>query len=166
MDQQTWARLAAQTLVAMDRHWKRDTEPGILAQAQGAHGDSGSAPAATPSAKPDDQAGFYDAMTLGALRARLRALSVEQLEQLRIYESAHANRQPVIAMLDHRIANLAAKQVQQEGQTTDKEFEEFCQLVGGFYVDQDHEGTRTTGDLEGAPPAMSERRRSGDRGSG
>ncbi len=49
----------------------------------------------------------YDHMTLGSLRGRLRSLSVEQLVQLRTYEKAHANRLPVVTMLDNRIAKLA-----------------------------------------------------------
>ncbi len=49
----------------------------------------------------------YDHMTLGSLRGRLRALSVEQLLQIRTYEKAHADRLPVVTMLDNRIAKLA-----------------------------------------------------------
>ena len=46
-------------------------------------------------------------MTLGSLRGRLRSLSVEQLVQVRAYEKAHADRLPVVTMLDNRIAKLA-----------------------------------------------------------
>jgi len=49
----------------------------------------------------------YDHMTLGSLRGRLRSLDVAQLVQLRDYEKAHADRLPVITMLDNRIARLA-----------------------------------------------------------
>ena len=49
----------------------------------------------------------YDHMTLGSLRGRLRSLSVEQLVQVRTYEKAHADRLPVVTMLDNRIAKLA-----------------------------------------------------------
>ena len=49
----------------------------------------------------------YDHMTLGSLRGRLRALSVDQLVQIRTYEKAHADRLPVVTMLDNRIAKLA-----------------------------------------------------------
>jgi hypothetical protein len=49
----------------------------------------------------------YDHMTLGSLRGRLRSLTVEQLVQLRDYERAHADRLPVVTMLDNRIAKLA-----------------------------------------------------------
>ena len=48
----------------------------------------------------------YDHLTLGSLRGRLRALDVVQLVQLRDYEKSHANRLPVITMLDNRIAKL------------------------------------------------------------
>lgn len=49
----------------------------------------------------------YDHMTLGSLRGRLRSLSVEQLVQVRDYEKAHADRLPVVTLLDNRIAKLA-----------------------------------------------------------
>ena len=49
----------------------------------------------------------YDHMTLGSLRGRLRSLDVEQLVVLRGYEKAHADRLPVVTMLDNRIAKLA-----------------------------------------------------------
>ena len=49
----------------------------------------------------------YDHLTLGSLRGRLRSLDVEQLVRLRSYEKAHADRLPVVTMLDNRIAKLA-----------------------------------------------------------
>ncbi len=49
----------------------------------------------------------YDHMTLGSLRGRMRALTVEQLVQIRRYEKAHADRLPIVTMLDNRIAKLA-----------------------------------------------------------
>ena len=49
----------------------------------------------------------YDHLTLGSLRGRMRSLDVPQLVQLRDYEKAHANRLPIVTMLDNRIAKLA-----------------------------------------------------------
>jgi len=49
----------------------------------------------------------YDHMTLGSLRGRMRSLSVDQLVQVRAYEKAHADRLPIVTMLDNRIAKLA-----------------------------------------------------------
>ncbi len=49
----------------------------------------------------------YDHMTLGSLRGRMRAMSVEHLMQVRSYEKAHADRLPIVTMLDNRIAKLA-----------------------------------------------------------
>lgn len=49
----------------------------------------------------------YDHMTLGSLRGRLRALSIDQLVQIRTYEKAHADRLPIVTMLDNRIAKLS-----------------------------------------------------------
>lgn len=48
----------------------------------------------------------YDHLTLGSLRARLPKLDVIALTQLRDYERVHANRLPVLTMLDNRIAKL------------------------------------------------------------
>ena len=50
----------------------------------------------------------YDHMTLGSLRGRMRSLTIEQLVQIRDYEKAHADRLPVVTMLDNRIAKLAS----------------------------------------------------------
>ncbi len=50
----------------------------------------------------------YDHMTLGSLRGRLRSLSLQQLGQVRAYEKAHADRLPVVTMLDNRIAKLTS----------------------------------------------------------
>jgi hypothetical protein len=50
----------------------------------------------------------FDNVSIGSLRARLRSLSVEQLVTLREWEQAHANRLPVLTLLDNRIAKVAA----------------------------------------------------------
>jgi hypothetical protein len=49
----------------------------------------------------------YDHLTLGSLRGRMRSLDLPQLVQIRDYEKAHANRLPIVTMLDNRIAKLA-----------------------------------------------------------
>ena len=49
----------------------------------------------------------YDHLTLGSLRGRIRSLDLPQLVQLRDYEKAHADRLPIVTMLDNRIAKLA-----------------------------------------------------------
>lgn len=49
----------------------------------------------------------FDHLTLGSLRARLPRLDAVALVQLRDYERAHANRLPVLTMLENRIAKLA-----------------------------------------------------------
>jgi hypothetical protein len=48
----------------------------------------------------------YDHMTLGSLRGRLRSLSMEELVAVRDYEKSHADRLPVVTLLDNRIAKL------------------------------------------------------------
>lgn len=49
----------------------------------------------------------YDHLTLGSLRGRMRSLDLPQLVQIRDYEKAHADRLPIMTMLDNRIAKLA-----------------------------------------------------------
>jgi hypothetical protein len=48
----------------------------------------------------------YDELTIASLRARLRNLSVEQLNELIGYEKEHANREDVISMFERRITKL------------------------------------------------------------
>jgi hypothetical protein len=45
-------------------------------------------------------------MTVAVLRTRLRTLPLGQLEELRDYERAHANRATVLTLADNRIARL------------------------------------------------------------
>ncbi len=49
----------------------------------------------------------FDHLTLGSLRGRMRSLDLPQLVQIRDYEKAHADRLPIVTMLDNRIAKLA-----------------------------------------------------------
>lgn len=51
----------------------------------------------------------YDHLTLGSLRGRLRSLSLDDLVTVRAYEKEHADRLPVVTLLDHRIAKLATE---------------------------------------------------------
>jgi hypothetical protein len=51
----------------------------------------------------------YDELTLASLRARLRNLSVGQLDQLVEYEKSHAARADVITMFERRIAKVQAE---------------------------------------------------------
>lgn len=48
----------------------------------------------------------FDHLTVPQLRGRLRTLALPQLVQLRDYETAHANRLPVLTLLDNRMAKL------------------------------------------------------------
>ena len=50
----------------------------------------------------------YDAMTLGSLRGHLRTMSAGDLERVLAYERAYLARQPMITLLEHRLAKLAA----------------------------------------------------------
>ena len=51
----------------------------------------------------------YDVMTLGALRGRLRSLSTDDLIRVLRYEKAHRSRQPMVTLVEHRLAKLAAE---------------------------------------------------------
>ncbi|HEX9039703.1 MAG TPA: hypothetical protein VF838_01625 [Trebonia sp.] len=51
----------------------------------------------------------YDELTVASLRARLRNLSVDQLNQLVEYEKGHAARADVITMFERRIAKVEAE---------------------------------------------------------
>ena len=59
-----------------------------------------------PSSRDELPIPDFDNISIGSLRARLRALSVQQLVILREWETEHANRLNVITTLDNRIAKL------------------------------------------------------------
>lgn len=44
----------------------------------------------------------YDELPVGALQHRIRALNIGELDQLIEHEHAHANRTPVLELLQHR----------------------------------------------------------------
>ena len=52
----------------------------------------------------------FDHLTVPQLRGRLRTLELAELVQLRDYETAHANRLPVLTLLDNRMAKLSETQ--------------------------------------------------------
>lgn len=51
----------------------------------------------------------FDHMSLAQVRGRLRKLSANELVLLRDYERGHANRLPIVTMLDNRIAKTASE---------------------------------------------------------
>jgi hypothetical protein len=50
----------------------------------------------------------YDHLPLSALAYRIRSLTAEEISQLLSYEREHANRLPVVQLLQTRLAELAA----------------------------------------------------------
>jgi len=50
----------------------------------------------------------YDELSLPSLRARLRVLDAATIQAMLAYERAHAGREPVITMLERRLAKIAA----------------------------------------------------------
>ncbi|MEE3848909.1 lipid droplet-associated protein [Gordonia sp. LSe1-13] len=51
----------------------------------------------------------YDNLTLAQLRAKLRGVGVDELEQLAAYERATKSRAPFVTMIDNRIASQTSK---------------------------------------------------------
>lgn len=68
---------------------------------QGSAGATSTAPEAAPAGLAN-----YDQLTLPQLRARLRRLSRDQLDELLAYEREHANRASFVGMLERRINNV------------------------------------------------------------
>ncbi|WNV82359.1 lipid droplet-associated protein [Umezawaea sp. Da 62-37] len=60
-------------------------------------------------AEPPAALPVYDELSLPKLRARLRVLSVEDLEELLAYERAHDDRPQFTGMLNRRIATVRAQ---------------------------------------------------------
>ena len=50
----------------------------------------------------------YDDLSLASLRARLRMLDAPTIQAMLSYEKAHARREPVITMLERRLAKISA----------------------------------------------------------
>ena len=64
---------------------------------------------AAPEASAELALPNYDELTIASVRARLRNLSVEQLNGLIEYEKAHAARADFIAMFERRIAKVGSE---------------------------------------------------------
>ena len=50
----------------------------------------------------------YDDLSLASVRARLRTLDAPTIRAMLAYEQAHARREPVITMLERRLARISA----------------------------------------------------------
>jgi len=50
----------------------------------------------------------YDDLSPASLRARLRVLDAATIQAMLAYENAHARREPVITMLERRLAKISA----------------------------------------------------------
>lgn len=50
----------------------------------------------------------YDHLPVATLQHRIRSLSLDQVQQVMDYERAHAQRMPVLEVLQHRIDQLGA----------------------------------------------------------
>jgi hypothetical protein len=67
-----------------------------------------SADVTVPKAEKDLPLPDFDNISIGSLRARLRSLSVEDLETLLAWEQEHANRVQVVTLLGNRIHKVSA----------------------------------------------------------
>jgi hypothetical protein len=50
----------------------------------------------------------FDHLPLGGLRTRIRSLSADEVEKVLDYERAHADRAPVVEVINARLAELAS----------------------------------------------------------
>lgn len=73
---------------------------------ESADGPEPAGPAATAPAPGPAGLADYDRLTLPQVRARLRRLSLADLEEMLAYERAHADRPSFVGMLTRRIANV------------------------------------------------------------
>jgi len=62
---------------------------------------------ATPATEEPPLPG-YDDLSLASLRARLRGLDAPAITAMLAYEKTHARREPVITMLERRLAKITA----------------------------------------------------------
>jgi hypothetical protein len=83
----------------------RDGEAGVVLDAVSHVSD----PLDTPHHLGPEPVPGYASMTLGALRGRLRTLTVPELEELLRYERSGAARPTFVNLLEHRLAKLAAE---------------------------------------------------------
>jgi hypothetical protein len=84
--------------------------PGRFALYSTPPAEAANATAAAPAERPDIvELVDYDTLALAQLRARLRTLSLDDLETLREYEDASLKRAPFLTMLENRITTAKAK---------------------------------------------------------
>lgn len=50
----------------------------------------------------------YDDLSVASLRARLRGMDAATVRAMLAYEKSHARREPVIGMLERRVAKITA----------------------------------------------------------
>ena len=87
------------------------TEAGPPATEPGAPADpvAQAGPVAGPAAEAEAPLPGYDDLSLASLRARLRGLDAATIQDMLAYEKAHAQRDPVIGMLERRLAKITAE---------------------------------------------------------
>jgi hypothetical protein len=71
--------------------------------------ETAAAETVTPEGAAEPPLPNYDGLTIASVRARLRNLSIAQLNQLIEYEKANAGREDFIAMFERRIAKIESE---------------------------------------------------------
>jgi hypothetical protein len=93
----------------------------------------------------------YDHLPIGSLGHRIRSLEAEEIDLLRRYESAHANRVAVIQILDHRLLDLAEGQRPSGGDASAPGAEAAAAPSGGSAVSPQTQGPPINPPSHGTP---------------
>lgn len=103
----------------------------------------------------------YDHLPIGSLQHRIRALDVEQLNQLADYERQHANRLPVLASIDARSAALAQGAQPSQGTGAERQPEAAPEPAGGSAVSPETSGPPMNPPSQGVPSNPAQPRSTG-----
>jgi len=101
----------------------------------------------------------YDHLPVGSLGHRIRSLEAEDLDVLRRYEEAHANRPAVLQILDHRLLDLAEGQRPSGGDATAPAAEAAPAPSAGSAVSPETSGPALNPPSHGVPTNPSQPRR-------
>jgi len=101
----------------------------------------------------------YDHLPIGSLGHRIRSLEADEIDVLRRYEEAHANRVAVIQILDHRLLDLAEGQRPSGGDAAAPAAEAAPALAGGSAASPETAGPPQNPPSHGVPTNPAQPRR-------
>lgn len=101
----------------------------------------------------------YDHLPVGSLGHRIRSLEAEDVDVLRRYEEAHANRPAVLQILDHRLLDLAEGQRPSGGDAAAPAAEQAPAPAGGSAVSPQTAGPTQNPPSHGVPTNPAQPRR-------